>query len=128
MTLAKLCYIGAHYIPGVGGVYKDPSFCFRIGHVPSVAAAGGIAVDQDTGDVQIGEHGLGQVGIGLTDSLLLLKGGIGVLICNIGRIRDVFVDKFLDRHHFLVVVGNALGNPFRLCTDFIELIFGDDDV
>ena len=128
MTLAKLCYIGAHYIPGVGGVYKDPSFCFRIGHVPGVAAAGGIAVDQDTGNAQIGEHGLGQVGIGLTDSFLLLKGGIGVLICNIGRICDVMVDKVLNLHHFLVVISNAVGDLQGFCTDLIELLCGDDNV
>ena len=128
MTLAKLYYIGAHYIPGVGGVHKEPSFFCCIGHVPGVAAAGGIAVDQDTGDAQIGEHGLGQVGIGLADSFFLRKGSVGVLICNIGRIRDVFVDKVLNSDHFLVVISNAVGDLHGFCTDLIELLWSDDNV
>ena len=128
MTLAKLCYIGAHYIPAVGGVHKDPSFIFCIGHVPGVAAAGGIAVDQDTGDAQIGEHGLGQVGIGLADSFFLRKGSVGVLICNIGRIRDVPVDKVLNSDHFLEVISNAVGDLPGFCTDLLKLRLSDDDV
>ena len=128
MTLAKLNNIGVDEAPG--GIHKEPAFILCIGHVPGVATVGGIAVDQDTGNAQIGEHGLGQVGVGLANAFPFDEGGVGVLILHtvVVIVGDVIGDPLLDRHGFVVFRVDAGHNFHGFGTDLFKLVLGDDDV
>ena len=95
-----------------------------------MAAIGGVAVDQDAGDAQVGEHGLGQVGIGLADAFPFNKGGVGVLVFDavVVVVVDVIVDPIFDGNHLFVVAGLVLGDRHGCFSNLVELIGGDGDV
>ena len=112
-----------------GGVHKNPPI-LHIRHIPGVAAIGGVAVDQDAGNLQVGEHGLGQVGIGLADAFPFNKGGVGVLVFDavVVVVGDVLVDPILDGNHLFIVTGLVLGDLHSFGTDLLKLRLSDDDV
>ena len=95
-----------------------------------MAAIGGVAVDQDAGDLQVGEHGFGQVGIGLADAFPFNKGGVGVLVFDavVVVVGDVLVDPIFDGNHLFVVAGLVLGDLHSFGTDLLKLRLSDDDV